>query len=236
MAQNNIMKEYALLSVYSVGTVHHATRLSCNSVAGVFNTFGMRYLIDCTTASLSLIEISCRVGSPCDLYGKDFACLYKKIFGKCLQINEKTFKMLNRVSAGQLKKKMVRIDMEPGMWWMLVTHTRNSSALASPTHPVYYTDHSTTSLRHSVEIKRARTLQCLTDALPDREVQVKCYVREHIMLLQTMCGACFGIGPRQKLPTGAKVKNNVAQSVCHVTRVNLITHLKAAQKYGFPLK
>jgi hypothetical protein len=76
--------------------------------------------------------------------------------------------MLNRVSAGQLKTKLVRIDMEPGMWWMLVTHMRKSSSLASPTHPAYYTDQSTTSLCHSVESTRVRTLQCLTDVLPNR--------------------------------------------------------------------
>jgi hypothetical protein len=56
------------------------------------------------------------------------------------------------------------------------------------------------------------------------------------MLLQTMFGAWFGIGLRQKPPAGAKVNNHVAQSVCHGTRVNLITHLKAAQQYGLPLK
>jgi hypothetical protein len=239
MVQTNIIKEYPLLSVYSVGTVHHATRFLWKSMAGVFNTFGMRYRFDCTTSSLSSIDSSRHVGSPCDLYGKDFACLSKKTFDKCLQINEKTFNMINRVSAGQLKTNLVRIDMEPGMWWMLVTHMRKSSALASPTHPVYYTDQSTTSLRHSVESTRARTLQCLTDVLPDREVRVRCYVREHIMLLQTMFGAWFGIGPRQKPPAVSKVSkvnNQVAQSVCHGTRVNLITHLKAAQQYGLPLK
>jgi hypothetical protein len=56
------------------------------------------------------------------------------------------------------------------------------------------------------------------------------------MLLHTMFGAWFGIGPRQNPPAGAKVNNHVAQSVCHGTRVNLITHLKAEQKYGLPLK
>jgi hypothetical protein len=113
---------------------------------------------------------------------------------------------------------------------------RKSSALASPTHPVYYTDQSTTSLRHSVESTRAHTLQCLTDVLPVREVRVRCYVREHIMLLQKMFGAWFGIGPRQKPPAVSKVNNQVAQSLCHGTRVNLITNLKAAQQYGLPLK
>jgi hypothetical protein len=73
MVQTNIIKEYPLLSVYSVGTVHHATRFQWKSMAGVFNTFGMRYIIDCTTASLSSIVSSRHVGSPCDLYGKDFA-------------------------------------------------------------------------------------------------------------------------------------------------------------------
>jgi hypothetical protein len=114
---------------------------------------------------------------------------------------------------------------------MLVTHMQKSSALESPAHPVYYTYQSTTSLSHSVENTRARTLQCLTDVLPDREVRVRCYVREHIMLLHTMCGAWFGIHPHQKPPAGAKVNNHVAQSVCHGTRVNLITHLKEAQQY-----
>jgi hypothetical protein len=56
------------------------------------------------------------------------------------------------------------------------------------------------------------------------------------MLLQTMFGAWFGIGPWQKPPVVSKVNNQVAQSVCHGTRVNLITHLKAAQQYGLPLK
>jgi hypothetical protein len=119
---------------------------------------------------------------------------------------------------------------------MLVTHMRTSSALASPTHPVYYTEQSKTILRHSVESTRARTLQCFIDVLPDREVRVRCYIREHIMLLRTMLGAWFGIGPRQKLSKGAKVNNHVAQSDCYGTRVNLITHLKAAQQYGLPLK
>jgi hypothetical protein len=137
MVQTNIIKEYPLLYVYSVGIVHHATRFLWKSMAGVFNTFGMKYRIDCTTASLSSIGSSRHVGSPCDLYGKYFACLSKKTFYKCLQINEKTFKMLNRVSAGQLKTNLVRIDMEPGVWWMLVTYMQKSSALESPTHPVY---------------------------------------------------------------------------------------------------
>jgi hypothetical protein len=64
-------------------------------------------------------------------------CLSKKAFDKCLQINENTFKMLNRVSAGKLKTILVRIDMESGMWWMLATHMRKSLALVSPTYPVY---------------------------------------------------------------------------------------------------
>jgi hypothetical protein len=168
-------------------------------MAGVFNTFGMRYRIDCTTASLSLINSSRHVGSPCHFYGKDFAYLSKKTFDKyCLQINEKTFKMLNRVSAGQkkLKTNVVRIDMKPGMWWMLVTHMRKSSALVSPMHLVYYTDQSTTSMCHSVESTRDHTLQCLTDVLRDHKVRVRCYVIEHAMLLQTMLGDWFGIGPR----------------------------------------
>jgi hypothetical protein len=65
---------------------------------------------------------------------------------------------------------------------------------------------------------------------------VSCEIREHLILLQTMFGAWFGIGPRQKLPTGANMNNHVAQSVSHGNRVNLITHLKAAHKYGLPLK
>jgi hypothetical protein len=56
------------------------------------------------------------------------------------------------------------------------------------------------------------------------------------MLLQTTFGAWFGIGPRQKPLAGAKVNTHVAQSVCHGTRVNLITHLKAAQQFRLPLK
>jgi hypothetical protein len=122
MVQTNSIKEYPLLSVYSIGTVHHATRFSWKSMAGVLNTFGMRYRIDCTTSPLSSIDCSRHVGNPRVLYGKDFACLSKKTFDKYLQINEKTFRILNRVSAGQLKTNLVRIDTEPGMWWMLVTH------------------------------------------------------------------------------------------------------------------
>jgi hypothetical protein len=56
------------------------------------------------------------------------------------------------------------------------------------------------------------------------------------MLLQMMFGARFDIGTRQKPPVGAEVNNHVAQSVFHGTRVNLITHLNAAQQYGLPLK
>jgi hypothetical protein len=95
MVQTNIVKEYTLLSVYSVSNVHHATSFSLKSMEGIFNTFGTRYRIDCTIASLSLIDSSRHIGSPCDLYGKDVACLSKKTFDKSLQINEKTFKMLN---------------------------------------------------------------------------------------------------------------------------------------------
>jgi hypothetical protein len=54
------------------------------------------------------------------------------------------------------------------------------------------------------------------------------------MLLQTIFGAWFGIDPWQKPPAVSKVNNKVAQS--DGTRVNLITHLKAPQKYGLPLK
>jgi hypothetical protein len=43
MVQTNIIKEYPLLSIYSVGNVHHGTRFSWKSMAGVFNKFGMRY-------------------------------------------------------------------------------------------------------------------------------------------------------------------------------------------------
>jgi hypothetical protein len=49
MVQTKIIKEYPLLSVHSVGTVYHATRFFRKSMAGVFNTLGTRYRIDCTT-------------------------------------------------------------------------------------------------------------------------------------------------------------------------------------------
>jgi hypothetical protein len=52
--------------------------------------------------------------------------LSKKTFEKCTQIQEKTFKKLNRVSSGQLKKKMVKFYMEPGMWWMMLIHMKKS--------------------------------------------------------------------------------------------------------------
>jgi hypothetical protein len=133
----------------------------------------MRYRIDCTTSLLSLMGSSCHVGSPCNLYGKDIECLSKKTFDKCLQIDEKTFKMLTHISAGQLKTNVVHVDTEPCMCWMLVQHMQISSALASPTHPVYYAVLSTASLHHSVESTRYRTLQCLADVLPHHEVQVR---------------------------------------------------------------
>jgi hypothetical protein len=103
VVQTNIMKEYPLISVYSVGTVHYAIRFSWKSMTGVFNTFGKMYRIDCTTASLSLKDSSRHVGSPCNLYGKDFACLSKKTFYNCLQINEKTFKY---------KRCLVSVDLD----------------------------------------------------------------------------------------------------------------------------
>jgi hypothetical protein len=61
------------------------------------------------------------------------------------------FKMLNHVSAGQLKTNLVHIDMDPSMWWMLVPHMRKKSKLATPTHPVYYRDIKTTSIYQSME-------------------------------------------------------------------------------------
>jgi hypothetical protein len=50
MVQTKIIKDYPLLYVYSVGTVNHATHFSWKSMADVFNTFGTRYCIDCTTS------------------------------------------------------------------------------------------------------------------------------------------------------------------------------------------
>jgi hypothetical protein len=151
MVQTSLVKEYPVLTLYSVGNVHNSTQFTWRAMAGSFNTFGSRYRIDCATKKVSEVDSSRHIGSPCDLYGRYLACLSKKKFDKCHQIQEKTFKMMNHVSAGQLKTNLIHIDMEPGMWWMLVLHTRKASTLATPTHPVFYSDSKITSLYQSME-------------------------------------------------------------------------------------
>jgi hypothetical protein len=151
MFQTNILKEFPLVLLYSVGSAHHSSVFTWTPMVGMFNTFEVRYRLDFCSKTLSHVDSSCHVGSPCDLYGNHFSCLSKKTFEKCTQIQERTFKMLNRVSAGQLNTNLVRIDMEPGMWWMLVLHIRKASKLATPSHPVYYSDLKTTSIHHSLE-------------------------------------------------------------------------------------
>jgi hypothetical protein len=112
MLQTILVKEYPVLTLYSVGTVHHSTRFSWRTMVGRFNTCGSGYIIDCANQKLSEIDRSCHIGSPCaDLHGRFFSCLSKKTFDK--------FKMQNRVYAGQFNTNVVHIDMEPGNYGCL---------------------------------------------------------------------------------------------------------------------
>jgi hypothetical protein len=107
--QTNLVKEYPIQTLYSVGTVHHFTQFTWRAMAGRFNTFGSEYRIHFDTKKVSEIDSSRHIGSQCDLYGRYVACLSKKAFDKCQQIQNKMSKMINRVSAGQLKTNLVRI-------------------------------------------------------------------------------------------------------------------------------
>jgi hypothetical protein len=191
MFQTKILKKFPLLLLYSAGPAHRASVFTWTTMVGMFNTFGVRYMLNISMKILSHIDSSCHVDSPCDLYGHHFSGLSKKIFDKCTHIQERTFQILNRVSAGQLKTNLVRIDMEPGMWWMLVLHMRKASKLAIPSHPVYYSYLKTTSIHCSTETTRSKVLQCVTDVSPNREVSVRCYTREHIHMLQKNVGICL---------------------------------------------
>jgi hypothetical protein len=73
MFQTNILKEYPLLLLYSVGSAHHASVFTRRTMSVMFNTFGVRYHLDCSSKTLSHIDNSCHVGSPCDLYGHHFS-------------------------------------------------------------------------------------------------------------------------------------------------------------------
>jgi hypothetical protein len=136
MFQTNLLKECPLILLYSVGSAHHASIFAWTRMSGMFNTFGVQYHLNFCIKALSHIYSFCHVDSPCDLYGQHFSYLSKKTFEKCTQIQEKTFKILNRVSTGKLKIHLVIIHMEPGMWGVLVLHMQKASKLASPSHPV----------------------------------------------------------------------------------------------------
>jgi hypothetical protein len=113
-------------------------------------------------------------------------------------------------------------------------HMKKASKLTSPSHPVYYSYLKITSIHHSLETTRSNALQYVTDVTPDHEVRVRCYIWEHIHMLQTMFGHMFGIGPRQKPPERGD-SNHACQSICDGTRVNLIIHLLQKSQYGKPI-
>jgi hypothetical protein len=53
MIQTNTVKEYHVLTLCSVGNVHHSTRFSWRKMPGQLNTFGPRCRIECATKALS---------------------------------------------------------------------------------------------------------------------------------------------------------------------------------------
>jgi hypothetical protein len=113
------------------------------------------------------------------------------------------FNIMNCVSAGHLKTIMVTvyIDMDPGMWWMLLLHTRNASKLATLSHHVYYADIQTISMYQIIERTSTPTFMCVPIVFPYRDVRVRYYIRDHIILRQSMYDPMFGIGAQHR-PSG----------------------------------
>jgi hypothetical protein len=107
-------------------------------MAGMFNVFGVRKRLDFSNKEVSQIYSDKYVGSSSYLYGSSSPCLPKKTVEKCRQIHERMLKMLNRVSAGQLKTKtnIDRIDMGPGIWGVLSLYMHRKSFLNTPSHTV----------------------------------------------------------------------------------------------------
>jgi hypothetical protein len=59
-----------------------------------------------------------------------------QVKSNCREIHHRTLKMLSRRGQQQMKTNLDRMHMDHGMWWMLVSHMRKESSLATPTHPI----------------------------------------------------------------------------------------------------
>jgi hypothetical protein len=170
MAQSNVVKEFPLLDVYSVGKVNHVFKFELATMAGYFNSYGARFRLNCLTKTVDEINAAKHVSIPADLYGRSFPCLATSTFEKCREIHDRTLKMLSRKSQGQMKTHLDRIHMNPKMWWMLVYHLR----LSTPSHAVCNDDKKMIFNTHSLECTTGNTLQMRSHLHHDRQVSIHC--------------------------------------------------------------
>jgi hypothetical protein len=152
------VKEYLLQTTHSVGKVYHVSQFDIANMSGFFNTFGTRFRLDCITKAVSEINSSLHISIPADLYGHSFPCLSTKTYKNCREIHHHTFKMLSRRGQRQMKTNLDQMHIDPGMWWMLVSHMRKESSLATPTHPIYYDDRKSTYNTYSMQTTISNTL------------------------------------------------------------------------------
>jgi hypothetical protein len=122
--------------------------------------------------------------------------------------------------------------MEPGMWWMLALHMHITSFLNTPSHPVYYAEVKARVVRHNMDSTKSNTLLMETVEINDRQVRIRCYLAEHVRMLQTMFFYVFGIGPRQRDPGAAATGRGLLCAVPNGTHVNLITRMSRTCDYG----
>jgi hypothetical protein len=218
MLQSNILNEYPLLTIYSVATVVHAAQFCWRSMVGMFNVFGARQRLDFSNKEVSQIDSDNHVGSSSDLYGSSFPCLPKNTVEKCQHVHARMLNMPNCMSTGQLKTNLDRIDMEPGMWWMFTLHMRSTSFLNTPRHPVYYAEVKAHVVRHNMDSTKSNTLLIETLEINDHHVRIRCYLAEHVRMLQTIFFTCLGL-------TLANEHQKAAAMVLGLLCVSLTVHI-----------
>jgi hypothetical protein len=131
-----------------------------------------------------------------------------------------------------MKTNLDRMHMDPGIWWMLVSHMRKESSIATPTHPIYYDERKSTYNTYFTQTTISNTLQTRTETSSDREVCTRCYAREHILLEQTMFGHDFGVGPRLEFPVVRGDASTATAPGFNSMRVNIISHIPPASDFG----
>jgi hypothetical protein len=83
-----------------------------------------------------------------------------------------------------------------------------------------------------MDITKSNTLLMETVETNDAQVCIRCYLAEHVRMLQTMLFYMFGVGPRQRAPGSSSDGSRVSVCVPNGTRVNLLTNLSRACDYG----